>query len=179
MAANKSRLPGRIVTGLLLILSVACTSMTTENPAPDALLTEVIDSLITNWHHMAATSEHDAYIGLMSEDGVYLGTDATEYWTTRQFSQWSKPYFDQKKGWNLESIQRHIYLGKHRETAWFDELLDTGMGLCRGSGVLQKVNGQWKICQYVLSQTIPNELTKQVKELKKKNDSLLIHQLVH
>lgn len=113
----------------------------------------------------------------MAGDGIYIGTDATEYWTTSAFSDWSKPYFDQKKGWNLVSLNRHIYLGKNNETAWFDELLDTGMGLCRGSGVLQKHEGEWKICHYVLSPTVPNDLTNKVKYLKNKEDSLLISKL--
>jgi hypothetical protein len=31
------------------------------------------------------------------------------------------------------------------------------MKICRGSGVLEKVNGEWKIKHYVLSMTIPND----------------------
>jgi hypothetical protein len=31
------------------------------------------------------------------------------------------------------------------QTAWFDELLDTQMKICRGSGILVKENKQWKI----------------------------------
>jgi hypothetical protein len=43
-------------------------------------------------------------------------------------------------------------LTKQEKTAWFDELLNTQMKICRGSGVLVKKIGQeWKIKQYVLS----------------------------
>jgi hypothetical protein len=137
-----------------------------------------INQVISDWHKSAAMSDHKAYIGAMADSGVYIGTDATEYWTTPEFSAWSKPYFDQAKGWNLVSLQRNIYLANNRETAWFDELLDTGMGLCRGSGVLQKTEGQWQIFHYVLSPTIPNDLINEVKSLKAKDDSLIIQNLV-
>ncbi len=49
---------------------------------------------------------------------------------------------------------------------WFDELLDTWMGTCRGSGVLEKNNKEWKIKQYVLSVTIPNDSIQKVIKLK-------------
>ena len=52
--------------------------------------------------------------------------------------------------------------------AWFDELLDTHMKICRGSGVLvDQGNGQWKIKHYVLSMTVPNENVDEI--VKKQN----------
>jgi hypothetical protein len=52
------------------------------------------------------------------------------------------------------------------KTAWFDELLNTQMKICRGSGVLVKIGQEWKIKQYVLSMTIPNDNSNKVIELK-------------
>jgi len=46
--------------------------------------------------------------------------------------------------------------------AWFDELLNTEMKICRGSGVLVKTGNEWKIKHYVLSITIPNANIKEV-----------------
>lgn len=143
----------------------------------DSQLESELDSFIGEWHQHAAASEHAKYIGAMAEEGIYIGTDATEYWTTLEFSKWSKPYFEKGQGWKLQSLKRNIYIGDNGQIAWFDELLDTGMGLCRGSGILQKTNGQWKICHYVLSSTIPNELTKEVMQLKGKKDSLLMKKI--
>jgi len=38
-------------------------------------------------------------------------------------------------------------------------MLDTpNLGVCRGSGVLVKLGGKWKIAQYNLSVPIPNAL---------------------
>lgn len=143
----------------------------------DSQLTSVLNSFINEWHQDAAASDHAKYIGAMAEGGIYTGTDATEYWTTREFSKWSRPYFEKGRAWNLKPIQRHIYIGHDGLTAWFDELLDTSMGLCRGSGVLQKKGDKWEIFHYVLSPTIPNELTNEVKQLKSQQDSLLIEKI--
>jgi len=159
----------------IAVFNQGCSRMA---PSPDdRKLKAALNSFIGDWHKHAAESEHAKYIGAMAEGGIYIGTDATEYWTTGEFSKWSKPYFEKGKGWNLQSVKRNIYIGDDGQTAWFDELLDTNMGLCRGSGVLQKSEGHWKICHYVLSPTVPNELTKIVKALKGRQDSLLMKNL--
>ena len=59
-------------------------------------------------------------------------------------------------------MERHIYFDESGKIAWFDELLNTQMKICRGSGVLVKIGKDWKIKHYVLSMTIPNEKTDQV-----------------
>ncbi len=133
-----------------------------------------LNRLLDKWHQDAASCHHSAYIGAMSPTGVFIGTDATEYWTEKEFGVWSKPYFDRGKAWTFKAVSRHIFLGKDGSTAWFDELLSTQMGICRGSGVLQKSGGEWKIEQYVLSATIPNDEMKAVTRNKSKTDSLLI-----
>jgi hypothetical protein len=164
-----------VMIGVLLILQGCGNSQPINSDSSNEILE--LDKFISEWHKSAAASDHEKYIGAMARDGIYIGTDATEYWTTSAFSTWSKPYFEKKKGWNLKKVNRHIYLSETGEFAWFDELLETGMGLCRGSGVLQKKDGQWLICQYVLSPTVPNDLTNQVKTLKSGADSLLIREL--
>ena len=50
--------------------------------------------------------------------------------------------------------------------AWFDELLDNeNYGECRGSGVLTRTLGGWKILQYNLTLTVPNDVAASVVEL--------------
>ena len=62
----------------------------------------------------------------------------------------------------------------NKKTAWFDELLDTQMKICRGSGVLVFVNNQWKIKHYVLSMTFPNDNTDEVIKIKAPIEDALI-----
>lgn len=133
-----------------------------------------LDKLINNWHKAASEADFETYFGILADDGVFIGTDASENWQNDDFRAFSKPYFDKGKAWSFTTIERNIYVDESDNFAWFDELLDTRMEICRGSGVLQKEDGQWKIKHYVLSITIPNEQVDHVSELKKEKDSLFI-----
>jgi beta-lactamase class D len=133
-----------------------------------------LNLLLDKWHLDASEGNHEAYIGAMTPEGVFIGTDASEYWTAPEFSKWCKPYFDKKRTWNFKPVSRNFYVSHDGMTAWFDELLDTQMGLCRGSGTLVNMTGQWKIAQYVLSATIPNDIMKKVTVMKSGADSALI-----
>jgi hypothetical protein len=53
-----------------------------------------------------------------------------------------------------------------KKTAWFDENLATWMGGCRGSGVCELVNGDWKISYYNLTVLIENEKIQQFIKLR-------------
>ncbi|WP_435624335.1 nuclear transport factor 2 family protein [Flagellimonas sp.] len=136
-----------------------------------------ITTLLDAWHKAAANADFEAYFSKMTNDGVFIGTDATENWQNEAFRAFSKPYFDKGKAWSFTSVERNIYVGDSGKIAWFDELLDTQMKLCRGSGVLKKENGQWKIAHYVLSIAVPNENVAELIELKREKDSLLLLQL--
>jgi hypothetical protein len=136
-----------------------------------------IDNVLDAWHKAASEANFEDYFGLMTQDGVFLGTDATENWQNKAFRAFSKPYFDRGRAWSFTAVERNIYVNETKDFAWFDELLDTQMKLCRGSGVLKKVNGNWKIAHYVLSIAVPNEYVDELVELKKEKDSLLTDQL--
>ena len=135
---------------------------------------EKVSSVLDAWHHAASKADFDTYFSLMTEDGVFLGTDATENWQNQEFRNFSKPYFDKGKAWSFTTVERNVYLSADKKFAWFDELLDTQMKLCRGSGVLKKIDGEWKIAHYVLSIAVPNENVGDLIKLKKQKDSLLL-----
>jgi hypothetical protein len=136
-----------------------------------------INLVLDDWHNAAAEANFQDYFGLMSKDGIFLGTDATENWQNEEFRSFSKPYFDKGKTWSFSGLERNIYFSSEGDIAWFDELLSTQMGICRGSGVLENTNEGWKIKQYVLSIAIPNENVSEVTELKKEFDEALIEEL--
>ena len=113
----------------------------------------------------------------MTKDGVFIGTDATENWQLDEFKAYAKPHFDKGKAWSFTALERNIYMGGDGKTAWFDELLDTQMGICRGSGVVLLKNGTWKIAHYVLSIAVPNENVDELVRIKKDFDSKFIEKL--
>ncbi|WP_282164544.1 nuclear transport factor 2 family protein [Cellulophaga baltica] len=136
-----------------------------------------VNKVMDAWHKAAAEADFDAYFNLMTTDGVFIGTDATENWQNDAFKEFSKPYFDKGKAWSFSALERNVYVNSTEDFAWFDELLDTQMKICRGSGVLKKINGEWKIAHYVLSIAVPNDKVYALIALKKESDSLLTKKL--
>lgn len=125
-----------------------------------------INQMLDDFNIAAAKADYKTYFDFFAEESTFIGTDATEIWDKKEFMIWAKPYFDKKKTWNFTSLKRNIHFAKDEKLAWFDELLDTQMKICRGSGVLEKINGVWKVKQYVLSMTVPNEIVDQVVDQK-------------
>jgi hypothetical protein len=133
-----------------------------------------INTLLDKWYKDAAETNFQDYFDVIADDGIFIGTDATENWNKKEFMAFSKPYFDKGKAWNFTSLERNIFFSTDGKTAWFDELLDTQMKLCRGSGVLFYQNDEWKIKHYVLSMTIPNEKSNEIISLKSSLEDIII-----
>ena len=136
-----------------------------------------IDSTLDNWHKAATDANFVNYFDALTDDSIFIGTDATENWTKPAFQAFAKPYFDKGKAWSFTSLERHIYFSTDKKMAWFDELLNTQMKICRGSGVLVLIDGKWKIKHYVLSMTIPNDNVDEVVKIKAPIEDDLIAKL--
>ncbi|MBN2867321.1 MAG: nuclear transport factor 2 family protein [Flavobacteriaceae bacterium] len=148
-----------------------------QQSSSETEIKKLINTRLDNWHKAAASADFDAYFGLMTEDAVFIGTDANENWQLDEFKSFSKPYFDKGKAWNFTALERNIYLNEEENLAWFDELLDTQMEICRGSGIMKLTEQGWKVQHYVLSITIPNPKVEKVVNIKKEIDSLLKQKL--
>lgn len=160
-----------IVLFCILLLGSKSFSQNTESDR------KKINIILDSWHKAAANAEFDNYFSYMSSNGVFIGTDASENWQLDAFKTFSKPFFDKGKAWNFSSLKRNIYFDKSQNTAWFDELLETQMKICRGSGVLIREGKNWKIAHYVLSMTIPNDNTDEVVKIKGKIENGVIEKL--
>lgn len=174
----------RLITLLLLsVLIVSCkTEVKIDTEETQGVSTDEIkkniNTSLDRWHKAAAEANFDNYFNLMTKDGVFIGTDATENWQNEAFKAFSKPYFDKGKAWNFTAVDRNIYVYDDQKLAWFDELLDTQMKLCRGSGILKLEDNQWKVTHYVLSIAIPNENVSEVVKMKADFDSLYTKKLI-
>ena len=118
---------------------------------------KAINTLMDNWHKAAATADEDVFFGSMAPRGIYIGTDATERWERDEMAAWSKAYFEKDSAWDFTALKRTVYLDADEELAWFEESLDTWMGECRASGVVENTKEGWKIKHYHLSVTVPND----------------------
>ena len=158
---------------IISLLALLMSPLLFGQKSDKTLIAETLDA----WHAAAASADFDAYFDLLTEDAVFIGTDATENWQRKEFINYAKPHFDNGRAWSFTAVERNIYMDKESDIAWFDELLDTQMKICRGSGVLRKENGKWKIAHYVLSIAVPNEFVDELVELKSDRDSLLLNRL--
>ena len=150
---------------MTLIFSTLLTGCTFEKQDMQQDKT-LINQLVDDWHAAAADADFESYFSYFADDGTFIGTDPTENWDIESFRIWSKPFFDRGQAWSFKAVERNIYFSESGKTAWFDELLNTQMKICRGSRVLEKADGDWKIWHYVLSMTVPNENTQEVVEIK-------------
>jgi len=125
--------------------------------------TAAIDSTLNILHRSASQADGKTYFDLFTSDAIYIGTDAGERWTIAQSRDFAMPYFSKGRGWTYTPRERHIVVANVpcECIAWFDELLDSeSYGTSRGTGVLVKRDGKWKIAQYALTFPIPNDLAK-------------------
>ncbi len=136
-----------------------------------------VSKVLDDLNLYASTADFKNYFNLYAEESTFIGTDANEVWNKKEFMEYSKPHFDKGKAWSFTSLKRNITFSDDGKYAWFDELLDTQMKICRGSGVLEKIGNQWKIKQYVLSMTIPNDVNKEVIKIKTPIEEALIQKL--
>lgn len=136
-----------------------------------------VSKVLDDLNSFAAAADFKNYFDLFAAESTFVGTDANEIWNKKEFMDYSKLHFDKGKAWSFTSIKRNITFSTDGKYAWFDELLDTQMKLCRGSGVLEKIGNQWKIRQYVLSMTIPNDVSNDVIKVKSPIEDLIISDL--
>ncbi|MET1254430.1 nuclear transport factor 2 family protein [Aliikangiella maris] len=157
-----------ILCGLVMFyFSTDCTSRNNQEKNNNLtqqheIIIEQTGSVIDAFHLAAANADLNGYFNLLTDDAVFLGTDATERWTKSAFYQFTQPYFSQGKGWAYTPTKRHISV-VNEQVVFFDELLyNKSYGECRGSGVLVKSGKNWKISQYNLSIPMPNGIAKKL-----------------
>ena len=140
---------------LLMTMVLVITGETSAQRADMA----AIDLVLDGYHAAAAEGDWDTYFAFMSDDAVFLGTDAGERWQKREFQD----YASVSSGWVYTPQTRNVNLSPDGNSAWFDEiLLSASYGTARGTGVLIKTDAGWKISQYHLTLPIPNGLARKM-----------------
>jgi len=120
-----------------------------------------IDELLDGLHQDAHEGKFDSYFNRYSPNAIFLGTDKTERWTKQEFKSYAQPAFADGHGWTYKVIERN-WEGEG-DTLWFDEILfNKKLGHCRGTGVVQLINDEWKITHYALTMLVPNSIAADV-----------------
>lgn len=125
---------------------------------------KAIIAVLDDFHDAAAKADKDRYLGHFTENGVFLGTDEWERWPLHpDFTDYVEMRFA-NGGWSYHSEKKNINFSKDGMVAWFDEtsISSRNGGRFRGSGVLEKIDGTWKVAHYVLSFLVYNEVAGEV-----------------
>lgn len=142
---------------------MGCTSMDQRGDSRSQQRPD-INAILDSFHAAASRADYEAYFSVWEPDSVFLGTDASERWVGDEFKAFARPYFEKGKGWTYVPRQR-VWTMINPGAMQFDELLTNDkLGTCRGSGVLVRRDGHWKVLQYNLSIPVPNELADKVAE---------------
>jgi len=142
----------RIVS--LALLLAAC------GGAPQA---DDVAAVLDDLHDAALRADEERYFAHFAPDGVFLGTDATQRWTVEKFRKYAHLHFEEGFGRTYKVRDRFVEFSRGGDVAWFNEMLgDTSYYELRGTGVLRLIDGVWKIAQYNLTFTVPNDAAKDV-----------------
>lgn len=152
----------------LLIISLLCAaSAFADGHGGDRA---AINAVLNDFHAAAAEGDKDRYLGYLTDDAVFMGTDEWERWPKNpDFTEYVAGRFQNGTGWNYEPQNRVLQVAESSDVAWFDEVVVSATnGRFRGTGVLRKVNGDWKIAHYAMSFLVFNENWQEVIELTKR-----------
>jgi ketosteroid isomerase-like protein len=132
---------------------------------------QAIGRVIDDFHDAAAHGDKARYLGHLSENAVFMGTDEWERWPKHpDFADYVDSRFQNGRGWTYESVERTIRVSDSADIAWFDEVLFSEQnGRFRGTGVLTLQDDGWKITHYAMSFLILNENWEEVIDLTKKS----------
>ena len=127
------------------------------------------EKFLDDWHMAATKADSMTYFSMMADNSVFIGTDSFEVWTKQQFIEFAAPHFKKGKAWDFKKTIRNIHIDVTRNMVWFDEMLTTWMGPCRGSGWIDiSDENNFQLVQYVLSTTVPNDKIDQFLEAMRK-----------
>ena len=146
-----------LVVVLSLTTSTACTPAA-RVPSTPRVDEQAIATMLDDWHAAATQANEERYFAHLDDRAIFLGTDATERWDKPALRAYAHPHFAKGKAWSFKPTRRAIA----RDTsalAHFDEQLETvSLGAARRSGVVvRQPDGAWKLLQYNLAITVPNE----------------------
>lgn len=154
------------IPALIAILLASVVALADGHGGDRAAINDVLD----DFHDAAAKGDKDRYLGHLTEDAVFMGTDEWERWPKNpDFTEYVGGRFQNGSGWNYVPEDRVLRVASSADVAWFDEVVVSATnGRFRGTGVLTKVGGEWKIAHYAMSFLVFNENWEEVIELTKR-----------
>jgi ketosteroid isomerase-like protein len=124
-----------------------------------------VDTVLDEFHAAAAAADEERYAATMTDDVVFLGTAPGERWEGAVWRHFVHSFFSRGKGWAYEPSDRTVVIAADGHVAWFDETVENPhFGACRGSGVLRREGGEWRVAQYNLTIPVPDDFVPELVE---------------
>ena len=108
----------------LLVIAALFLLSTFSGAFVEATPINAINKVLDDFHKAASEADGKRYFGHFSKNGVFIGTDARERWTVKEFKAYADPHFSKGKGWTYTSTKRNVDVSSDGKTAWFDEILE-------------------------------------------------------
>ena len=90
-------------------------------PEPDEAETrqEQVSAALDEFHAAAALADEERYLGRLTPDAVFLGTDPADRWQGAEFRTFAHSLFSEGKGWTYRPSSRSIVVAEDGRTALF------------------------------------------------------------
>ncbi|MFC7048389.1 nuclear transport factor 2 family protein [Emcibacter nanhaiensis] len=151
-----------ITLGVISVFFLASQALAFDRAAEE----RAVAALLDGFHDAADKGDKERYLGSMTRDSVFMGTDSRERWPYPEFEKYVGERFRDGKGWSYRSVEKHIDFSPDGRTGWFDEITRSEKwGDFRGTGVVVKEDDAWKIAHYSLTFLVPNQVWEQVSEI--------------
>jgi ketosteroid isomerase-like protein len=132
---------------------------------------QAVKAALRDLHQAGADADAERLFGCFDPDAIIFGTDKSERFTLEEYRRFVEPYLAQGHGWTSVPTEQNVYVSEDGNFAWFDERLDKpGFQELRGTGVLRKIDGSWKVLQMNMAFTVPNELAGSLAEMVRELD---------
>jgi ketosteroid isomerase-like protein len=123
--------------------------------------TRAVKAMLRDFHQAGVDADGERLFGHLEPDAILFGTDKHERFTVEEYKAFVDPYLSQGIGWTSVPTEQNVFVSDDGNFAWFDERLDKpGFGELRGTGVLHKVDGSWRVLQFNVAFTVPNDLAR-------------------
>lgn len=132
---------------------------------------EAVSAVLSELHTAKLEGNGERFFSLFADEAIVFGTAADERWSLDEYKHCVSSVFSSGRKRPFTIFESNVFVSKRGQVAWFDERQERpGMGELRDSGVLQKIEGTWKVVQYALSIPVPNELARELHEATSKGD---------
>lgn len=161
---HMTNLPSHRAVAACAIILATIAGAAAAHAESDADFRARVDAFVDEWHADAAHAR-PAYFDKIAPDGIYIGTDKTERWTRDAFKAWAGRFFERPSAWSFTPRHRNVAFTPDRSVVWFDEQLESAMGVLQATGVMRVTGDGFAIVHYQLSIAVPNEVQPQVSSL--------------